>query len=64
LKSRNKNLSNNFKCYAWIIDKENKEIYLLLATDKGEIILLDNNCEFKKVCEGSPLNYSIESMEI
>jgi len=26
LKARNKNLSNNFKCYAWIIDKENKEI--------------------------------------
>ena len=43
-------LSNNYLSHAWTNDCK-----LLVGTDAGEILLLDQNCDFKTLIQTSPL---------
>ena len=42
--------SNNYTCHTWVGG------YLLVGTDKGEILLCDSNAEFKFMLVDSPLH--------
>ena len=40
--------STNYTCHAWVNN------YLLVCTDRGEILLCDHNCDFKFMIADSP----------
>lgn len=40
--------SLNYTCHAWVSD------FLLVCTDRGEILFCDQNCEFKFMLADSP----------
>ena len=42
--------SLNYTCHAWVSD------YLLVCTDRGEILFCDQNCDFKFMLIDSPVN--------
>jgi len=49
--------STNYTCHAWVAD------YLLVCTDKGEILFCDHNCDFKFMLVDSPsLNFKIQNI--
>ena len=49
--------SLNYTCHAWVSD------YLLVCTDRGEILFCDHNCDFKFMLVDSPQhNFRIQNI--
>ena len=49
--------SQNYTCHAWVSE------YLLVCTDRGEILFCDHNCEFKFMLVDSPgANFRIQNI--
>lgn len=52
-------ISNNYTCHTWLPDGR-----LIVCTDQGEILLLENNGDYKMMLSESPQeNFNIECIQ-
>jgi len=49
-------ISSNYLSHIWISEPNNKEAKLIVGTDSGDLLMLDNQCEYKMCLTCSPFD--------